>query len=79
MLLRSIPGLGPILAVVVALKIGDISRFGAAPKLTAYAGLVPSTYASGGKIFHGHILHMCNKWLRWAFVEAAWVKSPLDF
>lgn len=72
-LLRSIPGLGPILAVVVALEIDDIVRFGSAPKLAAYAGLVPSTYASGGKVFHGHLLHMSNKWLRWAFVEAAWV------
>ena len=72
-LLRTIPGLGPILAAVVALEIDDISRFGAAPKLAAYAGLVPSTYASGGKIFHGHLIHMSNKWLRWAFVEAAWV------
>ena len=72
-LLRSIPGLGPILAVVVALEIDDIGRFGAAPKLASYAGLVPSTYASGGKVFHGHLLHMSNKWLRWAFVEAAWV------
>lgn len=72
-LLRSIPGLGPILAVVVALEIDTITRFGAAPKLAAYAGLVPSTYASGGKVFHGHLLHMSNKWLRWAFVEAAWV------
>lgn len=71
-LLRSIPGLGPILAVVVALEIDSIARFSTAPKLAAYAGLVPSTYASGGKIFHGHLLHMSNKWLRWAFVEAAW-------
>jgi transposase len=72
-LLRSIPGLGPILAVVVALEIDDISRFAASPKLAAYAGLVPSTYASGGKVFHGHLLHMSNKWLRWALVEASWV------
>jgi len=55
------------------LEIDNISRFSAAPKLAAYAGLVPSTYASGGKVFHGHLLHMSNKWLRWAFVEAAWV------
>ncbi len=34
-LLRTIPGLGLILAVVVALEIDDISRFGAAPRLTA--------------------------------------------
>ncbi len=72
-LLKTIPGLGPILAAVVALEIDDISRFGSAPKLASYTGLVPSTYASGGKVFHGRLLHMSNKWLRWAFVEAAWV------
>jgi transposase len=72
-LLRTIPGLGPILAAIVALEIDDVGRFIAPPKLAAYAGLVPSTYASGGKVFHGRLLHMSNKWLRWAFVEAAWV------
>ena len=72
-LLRSIPGFGPILSAIVALEIDNITRFSAAPKLAAYAGLVPSTYASGGKVFHGHLLHMSNKWLRWSFIEAAWV------
>ncbi len=72
-LLRTIPGLGPILAAVIALEIDNIKRFPATPKLAAYAGLVPSTYASGGKVFHGRLLPMSNKWLRWAFVEAAWI------
>ena len=58
---------------MVALEIDNITRFSVAPKLASYAGLVPSTYASGGKTFHGHLLHMSNKWLKWAFVEAAWV------
>jgi len=31
---------------------------------------VPSTYASGGKTWHGRITKQGNKWLRWAFVEA---------
>lgn len=72
-LLRTVPGLGPILAAIVALEIDDVRRFTAAPKLASYIGLVPSTHASGGKIFHGPLMHMSNKWLRWAFVEAAWV------
>ena len=38
--------------------------------LAAYAGLVPSTYSSGGKTYHGKIIKQGNKWLRWAFVEA---------
>jgi transposase len=69
-LLRSIPGLGPFFSVLVAKEIDDISRFSDEKKLCAYAGLVPSTYASGGKVFHGRITKTGNKWLRWAFVEA---------
>jgi transposase len=71
-LLRTIPGLGPILAAVVAMEIDQIERFIGPSKLASYAGLVPSTYASGGRIFHGKLLPMSNKWLRWALVEAAW-------
>jgi len=69
-LLRSIPGLGPFFSVLVAKEIDDISRFRDEKKLCAYAGLVPSTYASGGKVFHGRITRTGNKWLRWAFIEA---------
>jgi len=69
-LLRSIPGLGPFFSVLVAKEIDDIGRFRDEKKLCAYAGLVPSTYASGGKVFHGRITKTGNKWLRWAFIEA---------
>jgi transposase len=72
-LLRTVPGLGPILAAVVALEIDRIERFASPSKLASYAGLVPSTYASGGKLFHGRLLPMSNKWLKWALVEAAWI------
>ncbi len=71
-LLRTVPGLGPILAAVVALEIDRIERFLSPSKLASYTGLVPSTYASGGRIFHGKLLPMSNKWLKWALVEAAW-------
>lgn len=69
-LLRSIPGLGPFFSVLVAKEIDDISRFKGGKKLCVYAGLVPSTYASGGKVFHGRITKQGNKWLRWAVIEA---------
>ena len=71
-LLKTVPGLGPILASVVALEIDDIGRFSSPKKLASYAGLVPSTYSSGGRTYHGRLIPMCNKWLKWAFVEAAW-------
>jgi transposase len=69
-LLRSIPGLGAFFSVLVANEIDDIGRFRNEKKLCAYAGLVPSTYASGGRVFHGRITKTGNKWLRWALIEA---------
>ena len=69
-LLRSIPGLGHFFSVLVAKEIDDIRRFKSDKKLCAYTGLVPSTHASGGKVFHGRITKQGNKWLRWAIVEA---------
>jgi transposase len=71
--LQTLPGVGQILAPVIALEIDDITRFGHPDKLCAYAGLVPTTHASGGKIAHGRMLPFCNRWLKWAFTEAAWV------
>jgi transposase len=71
--LASIPGIGPILAAVIAAEIDGIERFHSADKLTAYAGLVPTTHSSGGKTYHGAMLPFANRWLKWAFVEAAWV------
>jgi transposase len=77
-LLRSIPGLGPFFSVLVAQEIDDISRFRSEKKLCAYAGLVPSTYASGGKVFHGRIIKTGNKWLRWALIEAVYPAISCD-
>jgi transposase len=71
--LLSLPGVGPILGAVIATEIDQIERFTDASHLCAYAGLVPGTYASGGHVYHGRLLPACDKWLRWAFIEAAWV------
>ena len=71
--LRTVPGIGPTLAAVLAAEIDTSERFPRADKLCAYAGLVPSAHASGGKVRHGRLLSACNQWLRWAFVEASWV------
>jgi len=75
-LLKTIPGIGDQFALLVRYEIDDIQRFHTAKKLVSYAGLAPSTYSSGGKTRHGGITKQGNKWLRWAFVEAA-QKAPL--
>jgi transposase len=71
--LLSVPGIGITLAAVIGCEIDQIGRFNSAEKLCAYAGVVPTTHASGGKTSHGRLLPFCNKWLRWALVEASWV------
>lgn len=70
-LLRTVPGLGPILAPLVWLEIGDVERFPRAEHLASYAGLVPRIIASGGRIRHGGTCRNVNQYLKWGFVEAA--------
>jgi len=71
-LLATIPGIGDFFAVLLAVEIDDVGRFLRAEKLCAYAGLVPSTYASGGYVHHGRITKQGNKWIRWACIEAVY-------
>jgi transposase len=70
-LLRTIPGVGPTLAVVIALEVGDIARFATAAKLAAYAGTTPRVQASGGRTRFGPARPDVNRYLKWAFAEAA--------
>jgi len=76
--LMSIPGIGRSFALLLVSEIDDIKRFASPKKLHAYAGLVPSTYASGGRTFHGRIIKAGNKYLRWAMVEAVWPAIQKD-
>ncbi|MDH4230407.1 MAG: IS110 family transposase [Nitrospirota bacterium] len=69
--IESVPGIGELLAVLIRYEIDDIKRFVSASKLCSYAGLVPTTYSSGGKTFQGKITKQGNRWLRWALIEAA--------
>src|SRR3990167_3580322 len=70
-LLITIPGISYLSALTIMAEIGDIARFPSAKKLMGYAGVVPSTYASGGKIRHGKIIKQGSSWLRYVLVEAA--------
>jgi len=70
-LLMSIPGIGYYSAVLMKSEIGDINRFPFSERLCSYAGLVPSTYASGNTVRHGGITKEGSRWLRWVMVEAA--------
>ena len=69
--LLTLPGVGLTLAVVIALEVGDVTRFAGAEKLAAYAGTTPRVHASGGKTRFGPARSDVNRYLKWAFVEAA--------
>lgn len=70
-LLTTIPGIRYVTALTIAGEIGDIHRFRSPEKLMGYAGLVPSTYASGDTVRHGRITKTGSKWLRTAMIEVA--------
>jgi transposase len=69
--LLTLPGVGLTLAVVIALEVGDVARFATAEKLAGYAGTTPRVHASGGKTRFGPLRPDVNRYLKWAFVEAA--------
>lgn len=80
-LLKSLPGVGDTLSIVISAEIGLISRFAAAEQFASYAGTVPTVKSSGGKTHFGHLTFSSNHYLKWAFLEAANViarcrKSP---
>ena len=70
-LLRSIPGIGPLLAAVIWSEVGDIERYASAKALANNTGLVASFYDSGDVQVSGPITRQGSRWLRWALVTAA--------
>lgn len=69
-LLKKTPGIGTFFAVLIKTEVGSIERFTSSARFCSYAGVVPSTESSGGKVWHGRIIKQSNRWLRWALVEA---------
>ncbi|HEY7615274.1 MAG TPA: IS110 family transposase [Terriglobales bacterium] len=69
-LLKTLPYVGRILSMVMALGIGRVERFPSAAHLASYAGLVPRVHSSGGNTRLGQICGDVNQYLKWAFIEA---------
>lgn len=69
--LRSIPGIGPILAMVILYEIGDINRFDRVQDFASYARLVKCAKESAGKRHGTSGGKIGNAHLKWAFSEAA--------
>jgi transposase len=71
-IVKSVPGVGDVVADVVLATLGDIKRFPSIKKVTAYAGLTPGYRESAGKRQDLGITKEGPRVLRWALVEAAW-------
>ncbi|MGH9401616.1 MAG: IS110 family transposase [Terriglobia bacterium] len=69
--LKTIPGIGPFIALLLVAEIGDLRRFPSAKHLASYTGLVPSLYASAEHRWGGPITKQGSSLLRWALVQAA--------
>jgi transposase len=69
-LLRTVPGIGWVLAYTIAAEIGDIARFGSPGKLAGYTGLCPRVYQSGDSDRRGPLSKQGPRYLRWALIEA---------
>jgi transposase len=69
--LRSIPGVGKILALVLLYEIHDIRRFPRVQEFVSYCQLVKCAKESAGKRYGTSGKKIGNAYLKWAFSEAA--------
>ena len=76
-LLRTIPGIGEIGALLFVTEIGDINRFQKFDALCDYLGLVPKVHGSGERETISGLTHRGHHQLREALIEASWTAVRL--
>jgi len=69
--IQQIPGVGPVLAAVFCVEIGDVRRFAGARQVCCWAGLTPRHRESDTTVHRGRITKQGSTLVRWAAVEAA--------
>lgn len=67
-LIRSVPGIGPVNAMVILTESGDIRRFANFDNLCSYVGFTPSTDDSGDRKKDRGITHRCNNLMKIKFM-----------
>ena len=70
--LKCLRGVQNYSAMALISEIGEVERFGQAPQLMAYFGLVPREASSGNQRWQGSITHGGSSHARWILTEAAW-------
>jgi transposase len=69
--LLTVPGIGQILAMTIMLEVGDIGRFAKVGNFTSYCRCAPTQRLSDGKSKGSGNRKNGNRYLSWAFSEAA--------
>jgi len=77
-LLKSMPGVGKLIALTILAEIGDIGRFHSPKALCSWAGLTPRVHSSDAVVHHGHITKEGSRYLRTAIVRAAMVSCRVS-
>ena len=65
------PGIGPKIAAILTVEIGDMRRFQNNLALKSYCGLIPGEKSSGEKVKASRMSYRGNRHLRWALIQAA--------
>jgi hypothetical protein len=71
--IRTIPGIGGVLAAVFVAEIGEVSRFPGPTQLASWAGLTPRHRESDTHVHRGRITRQGSRLVRWAAVESVQV------
>jgi len=69
--LRSIPGIGLLIATALVAFVGDVSRFPSGRHLSSYLGLTPREYSSGSRRRLGRISKRGDAYLRMLLIHGA--------
>lgn len=77
-LLKTIPGIGQIIAITLLAEIGDIQRFSSPKALCNWAGLTPRIRNSDRVIRHGNISKKGSPYVRGAMTRAATIASRVS-
>jgi transposase len=76
--LVSIPGIGPLTALILLVELVDIHRFSSFRQLNSFVGLYPMEHSSGEDEHKGAITIRHNKHLRKILVEDSWTAIRHD-
>jgi len=69
--LLTLPGIGQILGMTITMEVGDVKRFKSDGDFASYCRTVDAKHLSNGKTKSDNNKKCGNKYLSWAFVEAA--------